>query len=415
MTGDTAVNGVRVVTETIPHFRSVAFGVWIFAGSRDETDEESGLFHFLEHLVFKGTAARDAVSIAMEIDELGGHIDAFTSREVTCFSGHVLERNLDRAFDLVADITLNSTFPEEEVERERMVVLEEIRSIDDNPAEYIHDRLYPAMFGAHPLGRLITGVPETVRSLTRENLLRLREKFYRPPRILVAACGGVTHERMEKLAMARFGGLAACPAEKGLATPEFAPRLEVIEKPLEQNHLVLAVPGLTVTDPRRHELSLLNLILGGCVSSRLFQTVREKQGLAYSIYSFFDQYLDAGLFGVYAACSPAALEPLWNTVKEELRRISAEPPTADELNRAKAQSYDNIEMGFESLSVRLSQLAHQTFYFDKIHTREEMLGQVRGVTADGISELASQLLGNGGYNVISLGPVNEEKARTVLS
>lgn len=411
----TAVNGIPIVCETIPFFKSVSFGVWIFSGSRDEPEEKSGLFHFMEHLVFKGTADRDASSIAAEIDELGGHIDAFTSREITCFSGHVIAQRLERAFDLVADITLNSNFPDDELELERRVILEEIRSIEDNPAEFIHDRLYPRRWAGHPLGKLITGSPETVKALVRGDLLSLKNNYYRPPRIVVTACGSVSTSQIVKLVENYFGGLEKSEIKRDFDKPVSKGGLEVIRKPLEQAHVLLAAEGLPVQSSRRHELLLLNIILGGGVSSRLFQNVREKQGLAYSIYSFFDQYLDTGLFGIYAASSPEALRPLWETALVELDKIADKPPQAKELARAKTQVTDNLKMSFESLSARLSQLAHQMLYYGKILTLEEMLEYVDAVKANGVRELAEQLLGANNFTVLALGPVEENQVGFIAS
>ncbi len=409
----TAVNNIPIVCETIPFFKSVSFGVWIFAGSRDEPEEKSGVSHFLEHLVFKGTTNRDAGAIAVEIDTLGGHIDAFTSREVTCYSGHVTSERLDHAFDLVADIMLNSNFPEEEIERERRVILEEIRSIEDNPSEFVHDRLYPARWRGHPLGRLITGTPETVRRITKDDLLDLREKFYRPPRIVIVACGCIDPQRLKELVTKYFGGLELNDVERNLKKPNSKCGLEMIHKPLEQAHILLAADGLPVRHSRRHELLLLNIIFGGGVSSRLFQTVREKRGLAYSIYSFFDQYLETGLFGVYAASSPQVLQSLWEIVLTETRKIADRPVDEAEIERAKIQVSDNLKMSFESLGVRLSQIAHQRLYYGKVFTLQEMLEDVHAVSAGGIRSLAEELFGGQNFTVLALGPVKESQVRFI--
>jgi len=409
----TVVNGVPIVCETIPFFKSVSFGVWIFAGSRDEPEEKSGLFHFMEHLVFKGTANRSARAIAVEIDELGGLINAFTSREITCYSGHVIAKRLGRAFDLIADITLNSNFPDDELELERSVILEEIRSIEDNPSEFVYDRLYKLRWAGHPLGKLITGSPETVRSLTRDDLLSLKSDFYTPPRIVVTACGSVKMPELERLVSGYFGNLKPNEIKRDLKAPASKGGVEVIQKQLEQAHVLLAAEGLPVRSSRRHELLLLNIILGDGVSSRLFQNIREKRGLAYSIYSFFDQYLDTGLFGVYAASSPDALRPLWETALIELDKIADKPPGAKELARAKTQVSDNLKMSFESLGVRSSQIASQTLYYGKILPLDEMLECVNAVKADGVRGLAGELLGQKNFTVLALGPVEEDQVRFI--
>ncbi len=400
-------NEIQIVCETIPFFKSVSFGIWVFAGSRDETDQKSGLFHFLEHLVFKGTKTRDTAAIAMEIDELGGRIDAFTSREITCYSGHVMASRLGRAFDIVADIMLNSVFPENEMEMERQVILEEIRSVEDNPSDYIHDQLYPATWNGHPLGNLIAGTAESVKSITRDDLLDLRETFYRPPQILIGACGMIEMNQLKGLVSKYFGHLAPARVERLLIKPEFSSGVRVITKPIEQVHLLLASEGPPICSHKRHTLSILNTILGGGVSSRLFQTVREQRGLAYSIYSFIDQYLEAGLFGVYAACSPAAVELLWGTIMDEIKRITDIPPTHGEIDRAKIQSIDNLILSQESLGVRLSQVAHQTLYYGKVFSMDEMISDIRNVTKKEVRELADELLGRMDLAVLALGPVDE--------
>lgn len=407
------VNGVTVISERIPFFRSVSFGVWVMAGSRDESEEKSGLFHFLEHLVFKGTPTRSASDIAREIDDLGGNIDAYTSRELTCFSGRVLAERLPQAFELVADIMLNPTFPEDEVERERRVILEEIRMGEDNPSDYIHDRLYPAMWGGHPLGRLITGVDETVKAVSREDLLAARDVFYRPPRIIVTACGGVERGVIEELARRYFGGLESSTPYRVIQKPDSRHGVTLIEKPLEQTHLLLAVDAPPIGDDRRNDLAVLNMILGGGVSSRLFQKVREEQGLAYSIYSFYEQYTDTGLFGVYAACAPDALEAMWETVSAEIKAIAKTPPGGDETRRAQDMGADNIKMAFESIGYRMSQMAHQKIYHDRDLSLEVMLKELYSVTPERIGELAESLLGEKNYTIIALGPVGEKHARAL--
>ena len=409
------VRGVRAVCETVPFFRSVSFGVWIFAGSRDEPAPRAGALHFIEHLAFKGAMGRDAARIAAEIDELGGHIDAFTSREVTCFSGHVVGERLEEAFSLVADIALRSTFPEEEVELERQVILEEMRQVEDTPSERIHDLIYPARWGAHPLGRLITGTADTVNGLTRAGLLDLRAGLYTAPRILVTACGAVTLDRILKLINSCFGPLPTGGSGREALVPAEQRGLTVAAKPLEQTSLLIGMKGLSALDERRHELLLLNLILGGGVSSRLFQSVRERHGLAYTIYSFFDQYFDAGMTGVYAACSPAALGKLWELTRSEIERLTRETVSGAELARAKRQSVDNIIMSYESLGARMSQIASQMLYHGRVFAKEEMIERVNRVTVEDLRDLAGRLFGDPqDYTFIALGPLNEETAARAL-
>lgn len=407
----TAVNGIPVILETLPFFRSVAFGVWVNAGSRDETEEKSGLFHFLEHMVFKGTSRRDPLAISVETDELGGQLDAFTSREVTCYSSHVVAERLEQAFDLVTDIMMNSVFPPAELERERQVIIEEIRMGEDNPAEYIYDKMYPLRWPGHPLGRLITGSVETVAALNRDDFITARDKFYRPPRLLVTACGAVDMKTLKELVARHFGGLQAEPGERQMDTPRISRASYIMRKKLEQAHILLAAPGLPTDSRRRPALSILNTALGGGVSSRLFQKVREELGLAYSINSFYEQFADAGLFGVYAACSPEMLPKLWDAVRGEMERASAHPPTAEEIRRAKNLSAGALKMSFESVNSRMFQMAYQWLYYGKALAPDEMLAEIEGVTLDEVRELAGELLAGREFTVIALGPIHRRQEK----
>jgi len=409
----TAVNGIPLICETLPFFRSVSFGIWVNSGSRDETEEKSGLFHFLEHMVFKGTERRNPRGINMETDELGGQLDAFTSREATCYSCHVVAEKLEQAFDLVTDIMMNSVFPAQEMERERQVIIEEIRMGEDNPAEYIYDKMYPLRWPGHPLGRLITGSVETVASIKREDFFEARDKFYRPPRLLITACGAVEIGTLKKLAEKYFGGLSAGepePARK-LDAPRTSKASYIMKKKLEQAHILLAAPGIPSGSRRRPALSILNTAFGGGVSSRLFQKVREEMGLAYSINSFYEQFEETGLFGVYAACSPDALPKLWDAVKGEIRRVLDNPPGPDEIDRAKNLSLGALKMSFESVNSRMYQMAYQWLYYGKALGQEEMLREVEGVTIEQVHELARELLSGEDFTVIALGQIHKRQEK----
>lgn len=403
-----AVNGVQIVCENIPHLRSVSFGIWINAGSRDEPDDKAGLFHFLEHLVFKGAAGRGARAINVEIDELGGNVDAFTSRETTAYIAHVLGERLDQAFDLVADLTLDSVFPEGEIEKERQVILDEIRMGEDNPTESIFDRLYPLRWPGHPLGRPITGSEETVNTITRDDIVRARDMFYRPPRLFVSASGAVTLEKMVKLVERRFGGMdQGAPVERPTSPPEVKTGGQIVNKPLEQAHIVLSAPGVRMASRRRNQMAILNTILGGGASSRLFQKIREEMGLVYSIHSFFEQYVETGIFGIYAACAPALLEKVWSATLEEMEGILKNPPSHEELERAKSMSVGALRMSFESPNARMSQMALQEMYYGKALSREEMIDEIIKVDERGVCSLAEALLDGRKYTALVLGPMKK--------
>lgn len=404
----TAVNGVSIVCEHIPHLQSVAFGIWINAGSRDEPDDKAGLFHFLEHLVFKGAAGRDARAINVEIDELGGNVDAFTSRETTGYVAHVLGERLDQAFDLVADLTLDSIFPEEEIEKERQIILDEIRMGEDNPTESIFDKLYPLRWPGHPLGRPITGTVETVNAITRDDIVRARDMFYRPPRLFVSASGAVTLEKMVSLVKRRFGGMSqGSPVDRPSLLPQVKTGGHIVAKPLEQAHIVLVAPGVKMASPRRNEMAILNILLGGGASSRLFQKLREEMGLVYSIHSFFEQYVETGLFGIYAACSPGLLEKVWAAILEEMEGMVKNPPTPNEMQRAKSMSIGSLLMSFESPNARMSQMALQEMYYGKAYSREEMIAEIKEIDERGVCSLAEELLDGRKYTALVLGPLKK--------
>jgi predicted Zn-dependent peptidase len=406
----TAVNGVSIVCEHIPHLRSVAFGIWINAGSRDEPDDKAGLFHFLEHLVFKGAAGRNARAINVEIDELGGNVDAFTSRETTGYVAHVLGERLDQAFDLVADLTLDSIFPEDEIEKERQIILDEIRMGEDNPTESIFDKLYPLRWPGHPLGRLITGSTSTVNTITRDDIVRARDVFYRPPRLFVSASGAVTLEKIVSLVERRFGEMSqGLPVERPSLLPQVKTGGHIVTKPLEQAHIVLSAPGVNIASHRRNEMAILNTILGGGASSRLFQKLREEMGLVYSIHSFFEQYEETGLFGIYAACAPGLLEKVWAAIVEEMEGTVKNPPSAEEMRRAKSMSVGALLMSFESPNARMSQMALQEMYYGKALSREEMIEEINGVDERGVCSLAEALLDGREYTALVLGPVKKSR------
>ena len=390
----TGVNQIKVVCETIPFFQSVSFGVWVLTGSRDETGPRNGISHFLEHLVFKGSGSKSASQIAIEIDELGGSIEAFTTRENTCFGAHVVNTRLEKAFALVAELMLASTFPSDEMELERRVILEELRSVDDNPVEMAYERLYESRFPGHPLGWPIAGSPESVGRITRDDLFEFREHSYSPHKMVVAACGDITLEALTALVERHFGHL---PQKNGAVLrqpPPVAPASVFIRKELEQAHLLVVGPGLSMTDGRRMTLSLLNLILGGCVSSRLFQNIREKRGLAYSIHSFHDRYADCGIAGVYAACVPESLDEIWRLTQEEMDTMGASLVAPDELDRAKAQAQDNLKLSYESLDSRMSQIAGQIAYHGRFFSMDQILEEINAVTAEDIRALAVTMFGD---------------------
>jgi len=383
-------NGLTILTERMPHVRSVALGVWLRRGSRHETAAESGLAHFIEHMVFKGTEERTQAQIAQELDAIGGQSDAFTSQEYAGFQAKVLGEHVPRAVDLLSDIVLSPRFDAEELERERMVILEEIKGVEDSPEELVGDLFNAQFWPDHPLGRPILGVPETVSSFERDDLARFFEKTYAPANIIVAAAGDVEHDAFADLTGTHFRALTTPPDDVAETPPEVASTIRVLEKDLEQAHLVLGTLAPPEASPARFAAYLLNAVLGGNLSARLFQVIREERGLAYSIYSGLCCFHDAGQFSIYTGTDPKHVPEVLELTLEELRRIKTEPVPEDELARAKDHLRGSILMGLESTGSRMSRIAHHEMYFGRHIPPEEAIAAIEAVRAEDVLRLATE-------------------------
>ena len=388
----TLPNGLVVVTETMPHVRSVSAGIWIRTGSRSETPELNGISHFIEHMLFKGTSRRSAEDIAREVDSVGGMVDAFTAKEMACFNTRVLDEHLDAVFDVLADMVLDPRFPADEIERERSVILEEIRMVEDNPEDLVHEMFSKNLWGRHPLGRPILGTSETVGSFDRGALNSAFRRWYAPNNIVVTAAGNIAHRRMLDLVAPRF---ADCkPFANGQAEVSPAPVAELASRSkheLEQVHICIGVPACSMTDSRRYAVSVLNNLLGSGMSSRLFQNIREKQGLAYAIFSETNHYRDAGMLTIYAGTSLETTERLINSVTAELRNLKKNGVTADELRRCKANLKGGTLLSLESTGSRMSDLARQFLYFGSYTSPENRIAAMEAVTAEEIQRLANEM------------------------
>ncbi|MBI5748579.1 MAG: insulinase family protein, partial [Nitrospinae bacterium] len=347
-------NGIRIVTEKIPYLRSVSIGIWINSGSRDEEDKNSGISHFLEHLAFKGTEKRSARQIAFEMDSIGGQIDAFTSREYTCYSAKVLDEHLPVAIDLLSDILLNSTLKPADIDKERQVILEEVKFVEDNPADYIYDLLYQSVWSSHPLGRSILGNPESIERIDRNKLVNHLDNHYIPKNIIIAVAGNINEDRLKELLEKAFGSLNKNASSSREAPPEIKRNFIIKERELEQVHFCLGTKGLRSADDNRFEGYLLNTILGGSMSSRLFQKIREDYGLAYSIHSFISPYADTGLLGIYAGTSAEFFEKVLKMSLEEFKLLMTVKVSGDELKKAKEQLKGNLMLSLESSSSRMN-------------------------------------------------------------
>ena len=393
-------NGVRIVSMAMPHVRSVSMGVWVHVGARDETDTESGLSHFIEHMIFKGTARRSAFQIAKEFDAIGGQTNAFTSMEHTCYHARVLDSQLETMVDILCDIFLNSVFDEREVARERPVIFQEIGMVEDSPEEWVHTMMGPAFWGKHPLGRSIPG--------TRQTLKRFFKRLYQPDRIVIAVAGNVTHDRLVQMVGPVFASIAPGNGFAPRITPTNGCDMTRKTRDLEQTHICLGMRGLSVTDPRRFAASLLNTILGGNMSSRLFQNIREERGLAYSIYSFLTSYADTGMLGIYTAVAPKDADTCINLIMKQIRNLKKEPVPSEVLHDAKEFIKGNLLMAEESPDNQMVRLAQNEFYFDEYIPMQTVIDNIDAVVVDDLLALANNRWGSGHAALTMLGPGAEQ-------
>jgi predicted Zn-dependent peptidase len=401
-------NGLRVVTEEDPHFHSVAVGVWLNVGSRDEASEENGLSHFLEHLAFKGTPRRSALDIAREIDQLGGSCNAFTSKENTCFHGKVLAENLPRAVDLLSDLVLHPAYQPEDLEKERQVILEEICAQDDNPEDMVQVQFARGFWGDAPFGRPILGEGDHISRVTREQLLAYRGIAYRPETTIVAAAGRVQHQEILDLVASRFEHFHNGSTHRARGPVATHPGIYRVSRDLEQVHVCLGTKGPAAGDEERYAATLLQLLLGGNMSSRLFQLVREELGLAYNIYAFMSFFSDTGLLGVSAGVSPKNLERLIDATYRELKKMKAETVSEEELRAAKEYLRGSIYLHAEDCDHRMMRLAKNEIHFGHYIPLEEIVSGLLQVTAAQIQDLAQELLQPENWALALLGPVEGE-------
>ncbi|MGK5628050.1 M16 family metallopeptidase [Streptomyces sp. URMC 123] len=409
--------GLRVVTETLPTVRSATFGIWARVGSRDETPTLNGATHYLEHLLFKGTERRSALDISAAIEAVGGEMNAFTAKEYTCYYARVLDTDLPLAIDVVCDMLTGSLIDEEDVDAERGVILEEIAMTEDDPGDCVHDLFAHTLYGDSPLGRPVLGTVETVNGLTRDRIARFYRKHYDPTHLVVAAAGNVDHARVVRQVRAAFeraGALGRTDAEpvaprSGSRTIRTAGRVELLGRKTEQAHVVLGMPGLPRTDERRWALSVLNTALGGGMSSRLFQEVREKRGLAYSVYSYTSGFADSGLFGVYAGCRPGQVRDVLKICRDELDHVAAHGLDDEELRRAIGQVAGSTVLGLEDTGALMNRIGKGELVWGEQMSVDEMLARISAVTADEVREVARDVLGHR-PSLAVIGPLTDRQA-----
>jgi predicted Zn-dependent peptidase len=387
----TLSNGIRVITEPMPAVRSVSVGFWIGTGSRCEQVKENGISHFIEHMLFKGTPSRSAEDIAREVDAIGGNLDAFTGRELVGYNTKVLDEHLPIAFEILTDMLLNPRFDGDDITKEKGVVLEELKMENDSPESFVHELFVTNFWDSHPLGRPILGTRKTIGSFSSDSLRGYHHRYYRPENITITAAGSLSHEHLVRLAESHIGHLPAGGDEPRFVEPiPQAPILLKNRRSLQQVHVCLGVPMHPATHPLRFAGYTLNVMLGGGMSSRLFQNIRERQGLAYSIFSELNLYKDTGMFAVYAGTSAETARQLIQSVMIELRRLKNEPLTPTELRHAKDHMKGSLMLSLESTSSRMGNLARQWMNYGRFFTLDELADSIEAVTAEQVQSIAQE-------------------------
>ncbi len=405
-------NGVRVITEHMAHVRSVSLGVWIATGSRSESPDQNGISHFIEHMVFKGTTKRSAEDIARSVDSIGGGLDAFTAKEMVSYNTKVLDEHLPLAFDVLADMVLNPLFRDEDIEKEKGVILEELKMEVDNPEYLLHEIFSSNFYKDHPIGKPILGTKDTVRKFDREMIHHYYRRYYSPKNILITAAGNLKHAHLVELARQHFEDLRV----HGSLSPDPPPvphaRLVFRNKvSLEQTHLYMGVPAYPFPHELRFACYALNTVLGGGMSSRLFQNIREKQGLAYAVYSELSMYRDTGCMAIYAGTSTESAAKVIELIVAEFRELKEKLVPAEELRRAKDHLKGSFMLGLESTSSRMGNLARQEMYFKRFFTLDEMIRSIEDVTAEQVQHIAQEFFDPKNITLAMLGNLGDFKVK----
>lgn len=400
-------NGLKIITEQMTHIRSASIGVWLQTGSRDEDPQWNGISHFIEHMVFKGTKHRTAEEIARQVDSIGGNMDAFTAKECICFNVKVLDEHIPTAVDILTDLVLNPVFDANDIARERGVIMEEIKMDEDNPDYLVHEIFTQNFWKDHPLGKPILGTKETVKRFERQPVYEAYTHRFAPGNIIVSAAGNLDHDRFVELITRYLTHMK--PMSNGFhsSTPKVFSRIILRnKKALEQVQLCMGVPAHPIAHEKRHAGYILNTLLGGGMSSRLFQNIRERQGLAYSIYSDLNPYRDTGCLAVYAGTSLASASKVVQSVVSEFRKLKTDRVADDELRRAKDQLKGSLMLSLESSTARMSNLARQEMYFDHFYDLDELIERIERVTADDLISMANEFFQTDSVAVTALGNLN---------
>lgn len=401
-------NGVRIVTEKLPGVRSVAIGIWVGAGSRHESDHNSGISHFIEHLFFKGTKKRTASEIAESLDSVGGQLNAFTTKEFTCYYAKILDEHLDLAIDVLTDMFFNSKFQEEAIEKERGVIEEEIRMYEDTPDELIHDLFIKTVWPENPLGRPILGTIDSLKQITREDIISYMNDAYIPQKIVVAVAGNIDHFEVQNKLKPIFEGIKSKNSTISVDSPVTRTDVSNIYRKTGQVQICLGTEGLSNLDERLYSVYIINSVMGGGLSSRLVQSIREDRGLAYSVYSYHTSFSDTGLFTFYAGTSPKKYNEVIGLLLQEIRRITAEGITEKELKSTKEQLKGNLFLGLESVSSRMTRLGRTELSMNKIITPEEVVEKISAVTLEEIHKAAKDLFAENKFSLSTIGPLKKK-------
>jgi len=405
-------NGLTILTEEMQHIRSVSIGVWVKSGSRDEDPQWNGISHFVEHMVFKGTANRSAEDIARQVDSIGGNMDAFTAKECVCFNIKVLDEHLPIAVDVLGDLALHPVFAVQDISRERGVILEEIKMDEDSPDYLVHEIFAQNFWKDHPLGKPILGTKDTVKKFEQQRVLDFYSQRFVPGNLIVCAAGNIQHSHFVDLVSRHFGQMKAQTNGYHSSRPEIVPRIVLRnKKALEQVQICVGVPSHPIAHEKRHASYILNTLLGGGMSSRLFQNIRERQGLAYAIYSDLNPYRDTGCLSVYAGTSRESADKVVRSIVSEFAKLKSEAVPEEELRRAKDQLKGSLMLSLESSTARMSNLARQAMYFDQFYGMDELIERIESVTVEDLQQLAREFFNTDSIAVTVLGNLNGLKIR----
>ena len=400
-------NGVRILSEKLEHYRSVSLGIWVNVGSREETLQQNGISHFIEHMIFKGTRSRSSLDIAKQLDAIGGLSNAFTGKETTCFHSRVLDKHFSILSEILSDIFLNSIFDPGEMERERLVILQEINMVEDTPDEHIHVLFNHLFWMNHPLGMSVLGTGETVSGIKKETILNYIRRFYTPDRIILSAAGNVDHDALLGYFQPLFEPLEPTGENQQRTIPDTHGGVECHHKETEQVHICLGGKAPHLSSDLRFAAAVLNTILGGSMSSRLFQEIREKRGLAYAVYSFLSAYIDTGLLGVYVGTDPKQVNRVLRLIKKEIKGILNGDLSETDLAEAREQIIGGVLLGAESTDTRMMRLAKNEYVFGRYMDFDEVIAQMEKVTIDDVLAVVAETFREQAVSLVVLGPVKE--------